>query len=335
MLAAASFAVTELLIKAIRDAGGFYLRAIPAQSQVSHWSTVPAQLHALGENLLILFGADFWGQPQPQAAFAYLHMVCAALAALGLLIAIARWRWSDRVTRALVVGVLVMLAAGAASPLMIPVGGTHEIAVVLPLGAVLGGRVVGPWLAARARSGRFARAGQAARVAVGCALAAVGLGLLCCLGYAAAQPAGQPKDAPLADWLVAHNLTSGLSGYWNANITTLITGGKVHLAPVNSGGRYGYLWVAKEAWFNPDISYANFIVTTTQQEGDSDITLKQALAWYAKPARIYRFDQYSILVYDRNILQNLIQPVPSLLNLPPGFDGRVRTTGEVPPFPQR
>jgi hypothetical protein len=335
VLAAGSFGVTELLIKAINDAGGFYLRAIPAQAQVSHWSTVPAQVHALGENLLILFGANFWRLPQPQAAFAYLHLVCAAVALLGLLIAIARWRWSDRVTRALVVGVLVMLAAGAASPLMIPSGGTHEIAVVLPLGAVLGGRVVGPWVAARARAGRFARAGQATRVAAGCALAAAGLGLLSCLGYAAAQPASQPRDAALADWLVAHNLTSGLSGYWNANITTLITGGKVHLAPVNSGGKYGYLWVAKEAWFNPDISYANFIVTTTKRAGDSDITLKQALVWYTKPAQIYQFDQYSILVYDRNILQSVIQPVPSLLNLPPGFDGRVRTTGQVPPFASR
>ena len=52
-------------------------------------------------------------------------------------------------TRALVVGILIMLVAGATSPLMIPLGGTHEIAIVLPLGAVLAGRVIGPWLAVR------------------------------------------------------------------------------------------------------------------------------------------------------------------------------------------
>ena len=310
LLAAASFGVTELLIKAIRNAGGYYLRAIPANSQISPWSTVPAQLHALGENLLILFGANFWGLSEPQAAFAYLHIVCAALALLGLLIAIARWRRADRVTRALVAGVVVMLVAGAASPLMIPIGGTHEVAVVLPLGAVLGGRVVGPWLAARARAGRFARAGRVTRTAVACALAAVGLGLLSCLGYAAAQPAVQPKDAPLADWLVAHNLTSGLSGYWNANITTLVTGGKVHLAPLTSQGVYGDLWEAKESWFNPAVSYANFIVTTTHQVGDSVVTRRQALAWYGKPAKIFQFDQYSILLYTRNVMERVIQPVP-------------------------
>jgi hypothetical protein len=318
VLAAASFGVTELLIKGIWHAGGFYLRAIPAGEQISGWATVPAQLQAVGENLLILFGANFWGEPQPQADFAYLHLVCLALALLGLLITIARWRRADRVTRALVVGVIVMLAAAAASPLMIPVGGTHEIAVVLPLGAVLGGRVVGPWLAdVSAPSRRFARA---ARAAVTCELAVVGLGLLACLGYAAAQPPQPPRDAPLADWLAAHHLTSGLSGYWNANITTLVTGGKVHLAPLISGGTYGYLWVAKEDWFNPAVSSANFIVTTTQPGGGgSDVDLSEARAWYGKPAKVYQFQQYSILVYHRNLLESVIQPVPSQLYVPPGL----------------
>lgn len=350
-LAAASFGVTELLIKGIWHVGGFYLRAIPAESQISHLATVPAQVRALGENLLILFGANFWGQPQPQKDFAYLHFVGLALALLGLLITIARWWRADRVTRALVVGVIVMLAAGAVSPLMIPVGGTHEIAVVLPLGAVLGGRVVGRWLAGcfalpaasaasvppalSVPSARFARAGRAARVTAACALGAVGLGLLACLGYTSAQPPVQPRDTPIADWLVAHNLTNGLSGYWNANITTLITGGQVHLAPLTSGGKYGYLWVAKEDWFNPAVSYANFIVTTTQQQGGNDVPLHNVLGWYGKPAKIYQFKQYSIAVYDRNLLESVVQPVPSQLYAPLGLDGEGRTTGEVPILPVR
>ena len=318
LLAAASFGVTEVLIKAISHVGGFYSRAIPAGSQISHWATVPKQVHALGENLLILFGANFWRLPQPQAAFAYLHLICLALALIGLVVTIARWRTADRVSRALVVGVFVMLTAGAVSPLMIPIGGTHEIAVILPLGAVLGGRVVGPWLAARASSGQAARAGRAARATVAGVLAAAALGLLCCLGYAAAQPPMQSRDAPIADWLLAHHFTSGLSGYWNANITTLITGGKVRLVPVANGGTYGYLWVAKEAWFNPDVSYANFIVTTTKQQGGSDVPLKNVLAWYGKPAKTYVVDQYTVVVYDRNILRDVIQPVPSQLYAPKG-----------------
>jgi hypothetical protein len=327
LLAAASFGVTELLIKAISHVGGFYSRAIPAGSQISHWATVPAQVHALAENLLILFGANFWGLPQPQAAFAYLHLVCLALALVGLVVTIARWRTADLVSRALVVGVFVMLAAGAASPLMIPGGGTHEIAVILPLGAVLGGRVVGPWLADRAGSGQLARAGRTARATVAGVLAAAALGLLCCLGYAAAQPAMQSRDAPIANWLLEHHLTSGLSGYWNANITTLITGGKVHLAPLADGGTYGYLWVAKESWFNPHVSYANFIVTTTKQIGGNDVPLKVVLAWYGKPAKSYQVDQYTVVVYNRNVLENVIQPVPSQLYAP--------QRSKAPPHPGR
>jgi hypothetical protein len=316
VLAVASFGVTELLVKGILHAGGFYLRAIPAGSQISHWATVPAQLHALAENLLILFGANFWRLPQPQAAIAYLHLICLALATLGLVVSIARWRTADRVTRALVVGIIVMLVAGAASPLMIIGGGTHEISVVLPLGAALGGRVVGPWLAAHAGSGQFARLGGKARATAAGVLAAAGLGLLCCLGYAAAQPARPPHDAAIADWLLDHHLTSGLGGYWNANITTLITGGAVHVTPVTSGGRYGYLWESKESWFDPHVSSANFIVTTTQQSGGEDVPLKDALAWYGKPAQSYVVDQYTVLVYNRNLLETTIQPVPSQLSAP-------------------
>ena len=149
VFAAASYGATQLLVGAISHAGGYYLHPIQGGSQLSAWSTIYTQIVAEAQNVLILFGADFWGSPQPPTALAYLHLVCVAVALLGLLTAIVRWSDEDRVTRALVVGVLIMLVAGATSPTMIPVGGAHEIAIVLPLGAVLGGRVIGPWLAVR------------------------------------------------------------------------------------------------------------------------------------------------------------------------------------------
>ncbi len=100
---------------------------------------------------------------------------------------------------------------------------------------------------------------------------------------------------------------------------------------MTSGGKYGYLWVAKQDWFNPAVSAANFIVTTTQPTDGSDVTLTQALAWYGEPAMVYQFEQYSILVYDRNLLESVVTPVPSQLYAAPGLDGEGRTTGEVPP----
>ncbi|MGD0704534.1 MAG: hypothetical protein ABSA02_32175 [Trebonia sp.] len=335
VVAAASYGLTQLLVRVIWHSGGYYQHSIQGGSQLSGWTQVSTQIQAEAENALILFGANFWVRPQPQTAFAYLHLVCLAVALLGLLLAIAFWRRGDLVTRTLVVGVLIMLVAGAFSPLMLPLGGTHEIAIVLPFGAVLGGRLIGPWLAARRapRAGWFARSVPVVRLAAGCALAAAGLALLAGLGYAAAQPGAAPRDQALANWLLAHKLTSGLSGYWQANITTLQTGGKVRLAPLTSAGKYGYLWESKAEWFNPEVSSANFIVATTQQTGGSGVTAAEALAWYAKPAKIYRFQQFSILVYHRNLLATVVQPTPSQLYAPPDLDGAGLTTGEVPaPF---
>ncbi len=369
--AVASFGLTQLAIRAINNAGGYYLHAIPAKSQISQWSTVPAQVRAFGQNLMYLFGANFWRLPQPLTAFAYLHLVGLAVALLGLLIAIWSWPRANRVTRTFVVAVFVVFAAGSVSPLMVPVSGAHEIAIMLPFGAVLAGRGLGPWLAGRRpaedqpadvesadaepadgeladcdsadaeaadaepadgesaggkaasaqpRPGWFAaRAGgaaQAARMAVACVLIAAGAGYLADLGYNAAQPSSPAVNQDLADWLVAHNLTSGIGGYWDANITMLDSGGQVRIAPLVDGGSYGYLWESKASWFDQDVSYANFIITHVQQLGAGYQWMAGAINWYGKPSKVYYFGNTVILVYDHNLLQNLIQPLPSELDGP-------------------
>ena len=335
VLAAASFGVTELLVRAIGNAGGFYLHAIQAGSQISAWATVSAQIAAEAENLLILFGANFWVScrsrrpPSPTCTWPAL-----AVALLGLLIAIARWRRSDRVTRALVVGVLVMLVGGRGQPADDPASAarTRSPSCCRSARCSAAGSSAPGWPSGggRGQAGSPAGAGRAGDG---------GLRARRRRARPAVRPrlrrraAGRPRQGPadLADWLLAHHLTSGLSGYWNANIATLETGGQVHLAPLISGGKYGYLWESKASWFNPDVSRANFIVTTTQPTGGSDVPLQDVLSWYSKPAEIYQFQQYSILVYDRNVLESVVQPVPSQLYAPPGLDGEGRTTGEVPP----
>ncbi len=152
--AVVSFGLTQLANRAITSLGGFYLHAIPAKSQISHWATVPAQLRALGQNLMYLFGSNFWIKPQPLTGYAYLHLIGLALALIGLLVALWSWPRADRVTRTLVVALFAVFAAGAVSPLMQPISGAHEIAIMLPLGACLAGRVIGPWLARATSRGR-------------------------------------------------------------------------------------------------------------------------------------------------------------------------------------
>ncbi len=74
VLAAASYGVTVLLVRVIGNAGGYYLHPIQGGSQISAWAMVSRQIAAEAENLLILFGANFWVRSQPQTAFAYLHL---------------------------------------------------------------------------------------------------------------------------------------------------------------------------------------------------------------------------------------------------------------------
>ena len=72
------------------------------------------------------------------------------------------------------------------------------MAEVLPLGAVLAGRVLGDRIAAwtRAAKGWFVPA-----------LAVLAAGYLAALGYGAAQPAGPADNEPLAAGWSAHRLT--------------------------------------------------------------------------------------------------------------------------------
>jgi hypothetical protein len=307
--AVASFGLAQLANRAINGLGGFYLHAIPAQSQISPWATVPAQVRTLGQNLMYLFGSNFWVRPQVLTDYAYLHLIGLAVALIGLLIALWSWPRADRVTRTIVLGLFALFAASAVSPLMQPISGAHEIAIMVPFGAVLAGRVIGPWLAGWPAS--------AARVAVACVLAAAGIGYLCNLGYNAAQPSRPSVNQALADWLVAHHLTSGISGYWDADVTALGSGGKVTVAPVVDGAAYGYPWESKASWFDPKGRSADFIIAHVQQLGVGYLSVTLATDRFGKPAREYFLGRTVVLVYDRNLLKSVIQPAPADLYAPP------------------
>ena len=151
--------------------------------------------------------------------------------------------------------------------------------------------------------------GSAARMAAACVLVAAGIGYLANLGYSASQRSNPAVNQALADWLVAHHLTSGVSGYWDANVTALASGGEVRMAPVTFGASYGYLWEARPAWFDPMDSSANFVIAHTRQLGAGYVYMNTAVDWFGKPAQTYYFDGTVVLVYYRNLLSNVIQPV--------------------------
>ena len=236
--AVVSFGLTQLANRAITSLGGFYLHAIPARSQISSWATVPAQLRALGQNLMFLFGSNFWVKPQALTFFAYLHLVGLAVALIGLLIApveLAEGGPGDAHARRRAVRRCSRRARS--SPLMQPVSGTHEIAIMLPLGACLAaassagrrdGRVDGrPPAGRRSAAGRGQLAGPSARWRWRACSPRPGSATWATSATTPLGRHGPSVNQALADCLVAHHLTSGLGGYWDADVTALGSGGKV------------------------------------------------------------------------------------------------------------
>jgi hypothetical protein len=296
--AVASIALTRGALRAIASAGGFFVHPIEGGQGFAPLSALPNHSWAFVSCVLLLFGADFFGQPAGvNSLLGVLHLAGVVLGVWALLTG-ARGFFGrlDRVAQALVIGAIVMLAAGLLGTHMAPVAGAHEIATILPFMAVLAGRLLG---------GRLARARLAP---------VLGVGLACYAGalvYNGSQPTRPPATPDLGGWLMAHHLTSGLSGYWQANVTTLATDGRVRVAPLAGDATTGRSWESDTSWYNPAVSSANFVVTESSPPILAFSSPAQVRAWYGRPARTYQLGGYTIMVYDDNILLRVRPPEPS------------------------
>jgi hypothetical protein len=219
-------------------------------------------------------------------AFAVVHLAGVVLAAAALIGAARRCFRPGKLAGGmieplLITGIVIDVAGYLAGVPAVNASSAREIAPVLPFAAVLAGRLLGDRLVA---AGAAVRAVRAA-----------------------------PQYADLAAWLPAHQLTAGLSGYHQANIVTLESGGAVTLRPVTiSGGHLiSYTWNASTGWFDPARHTATFLVLTGPRvpgsAGGSAITKAQAIATFGRPARTYRYRGYLILVWPRgeNLLARL------------------------------
>jgi hypothetical protein len=303
--AVVSVQLASLAVAAIKSAGGYSMQPLGSNiGKLVPTATWGHQLWVTGENLLILFGADFYEQPAGiRTAIAFLHFAGVALAACGLLIGITCLvRGGDRVTQILTVAALATVGAGALATKMLPIQGAHDIAVVLPFGAVLAGRTLGPWLARLPRR-------RLPRITL---LPLLGAALACylaALGYSASQPAVPAETQGLADWLVAHHLTSGLGKYWAASSTTLASGGRVRVAPAQgAAGNVAYPWVTKPSWYDPAVSTANFVIATPGRGNAYAFNEAAVRHSYGKPSHVYHYGSYVIMVWNKNLLLQVPAP---------------------------
>jgi hypothetical protein len=279
--------------------------------------------------VIALFGADpgnsphSWGpapggvpahpQSGPEIAFALIHLLGVAVVIAALAVAARRlfrtlaspaMASEDLVSGLLVAMIMVNLAAFFVlyRPADVLIG--REAGPVLALAAALAGRQFGGPLA-RAVLGTAGRA--RARLCV--SLAAVVACYCAMLGYCVAQPQVPPASVSLAGWLTDHGLREGLAQYWDANTLTLDSGGALTVTTVSgirSSGRLGPLqWEADMRMSDPATHRANFLVLAHYP----DVTLPQAIKTFGRPAKTYHYQEYTILVWHKNLLRYLGKPV--------------------------
>src|SRR3984957_13489136 len=173
--AVASVVVASLAEAVIRALGGF--RDSPlVYGLLAPVSQIPANARMMGRTLLLLFGANdpdrgHGGTHQLLEISAQLHLIGLVLAAAGFALAVILFFTSrmDRVTQIVAAATAATLAAGIFGTVLPDLAHAHEVAILLPLGAVLAGRTLSllpPLASVRWRPGRWL-SGRAAAIALG------------------------------------------------------------------------------------------------------------------------------------------------------------------------
>jgi hypothetical protein len=354
LLAAAliSVALARIAERALRALGGFDKRPV-AGGRLASLGQLPGNARLLWDSIVLLFGANNPGspgrattisRPVPLVAMADLHVIGLALAGAGLVAGIAAGFFGrigradpsaqpdrayqagedrDRVNQILVVAIGATIAAAVFSTVMQSLANAHEVAILLPLGAVLAGRTLPPLarqlVQARAqRPQRAQRTQKALRAqwaqrspAQPARLATVALaGWLAVgaaeAGYAATWPAAPVPVQNVAAWLVAHHERDGLAGYWQATVTTVASGGRVLVSPVTDAATAPKRWEASSAWYRPSRHRATFVIAQVRPPHPADsLTLATARARFGKPAAEYDLGGSIILIYRYNLLARL------------------------------
>jgi hypothetical protein len=292
--------------QAMAALGGYQQSPVPTDmsfGQLPHaaWVMLQAFMELFGANV---FGAGFDGAtPALDIVFAALHLAGAIAVAWALGAGVARmFRSGELMVPVFAVAIVLNLVAYLVSPQARSMLGAREIAGVLPLGAVLAGRILGDRLLAGIR---------AARAWFRPALTVIIAGYLAALGYGAAQAPVPPANQPLADWLAAHGLTRGLASYWQANSTTVDSERRVQVSAVVQDVRdhlVPYLWETDVSSYDPARHYANFVVADGPA-APPGLQLSAELT-FGSPARVYLAAGYTILVWDTNLLAKLDRPGP-------------------------
>ena len=291
MLAAAVSVPLSSLIRAVMTHFGAFAMVTPLTriSPAGQWAH---HIALTLMNIRILFGVVTGPTAVLGLAGAILALICLLAAVFGFGRVIWTWRTARRSEQLLCVAIAVNLAAFVISTLPQPMN-SYEIVAVLPFGAVLAARACVPARPVDARNGRVA-------------LAAAALAALLPLAAAATLPPVTQNAVPVAAWLEAHGLRYGIAGYWDASAVTVQSGNRVQVrAVVQPNGKITpYGWETKASWYDPSQHDATFVIGYPNSEV-SDLTIAEVEQNFGRPAAIYLVAGRVILVYQKNLLNEL------------------------------
>jgi hypothetical protein len=284
--AVASFPLSVLFSSLWVRMGGFITPSLwQGLSRKRAW---PHHVLVTWGNTKSLYGAGSISNIDPGWK-AYFGLVCLFAAVFGLASVAWRWRRVSRLDQLLAVAVVcdvgVYVPTGFAYP-----GNAHDLALLLPAGAVLAARALTP---ARIK-------GTAAAIA---AVTAAALVAALPLAYAATRPTFQPPKAPLAAFLEAHGLSYGLGTYDDGPTVTVLSHNQVQLIPIHLGYRTlsPYSFESKGQWYSPSRHDATFVVARP------DLNFQPAffVRHFGPPTATYKLDNWVIMVYKKNLLKLL------------------------------
>jgi len=287
--AAASVGAARVILKVIEDHGGFYVRTpiaafgTPDQISQAFWAKVG--------NVLLVFGADFLGAVFGRTAImALLHLIGLVLAFWAVAAVVRRFYVEDD-------QIVQMLAAAFMIVLVAYILGikpdSNEIVGLLPLGAVLAGRVLGSKII------------NTGLIPV---LGAVLVALAVFLGANATWPSQVNPNRQVAIWLQQHHLRYGLAAYWNASAVTVETGGNVKVRPVRTYQAKVVTtnFQTDSTWYDPHKHYANFVIWLPKEHCFDFCLSKVGLkSTFGRPARVINVGTFKVLIYHKNLLTSV------------------------------
>ena len=278
----------EIVVRGVMRHFGAYMMNTPDSALVpAKW---PHNVALLWDVVRWLFGANRAPGVPLHGALTILGLISLFAAAAGLIAVAVRWRTASRPEQALALVIVFNLAAFVLSSIPTATD-SHEIAVVLPAGAILAARFLVP-----ARITARLRAGAVATVAAAAALVP--------LVAAATFPRAHQHSDTVVAWLEAHHLSYGLAGYWSASATTQSSGGKVEVRTIAVQGKtaWTYDWEMDTDWYDATRYYANFVAIEDNQPA---LTAAMAERAFGKPATIGTVRGWEILVYNHNLLKQV------------------------------